>query len=589
VIHSPRLTRSQATRGAFALLAPALLGSCAHEPAAPPRYAPRIAELPPDGLVGAECKKDDDCREGTSCFEYAGRRECLCRPGLTACGRVCRDLAKDPANCGACGSTCGGPACYAGTCAPPVATAPTPPLQLTDFGAGWLEAYPERSLNGGPANAGAALWLGYFSGSRDTRYTVGASATSWRLAGPPLRPVQSENACAWSDPWASSSGLTGLEYVSFLTWPKEAGQCVHKSCIGVGAATGEGLASGSWQYPLACLNPTNEAADGQTIHYDAGAPTLWATANSSKGFFYLYAAPNCVGGPPGGPTCQLAELTPGPQPSLHRDLTDAAHFRGHAPHVFGHTNVAVNPCTHHAVAPYRVQEGNPAQIPAEIRLAFVEANGVVNTAVVHRGDSWQGNDRCADGTAPPDAVCGCAGCGAHMRVVPRVHVATKYDASYDRCFAYLAYEVVDTTRSPRRFQAKLSIVDITHENDTRVVRDIVMDRHGDGQTMLPTVAVSDFNRDVGFFFYEDDGTHCHTRYIGLVDDDLMLSKQRWVTMSTGTFPNLSFGDYVATIENGLQGGDLLPTWNEAVPGAAGPFKCGGTSWRISAMTSRVHP
>ena len=212
----------------------------------PGQYAPHLLELPRDGLVGATCSGDDECSDGTSCFEYAGRRECLCRPGLTACGRSCRDLGKDPSHCGACGASCPGGGCFSGSCAPVAlpgaTTARSAPIALTpDLLAGWMEAYPERSLNGGPANAGAALWLGYFSASRDTRYTVGTSWSSWRIAGPPLRPAQSERVCAWADPWATSSGLTGLEYLSFLTWPKEAGQCVHKSCIGVGAATGEGL------------------------------------------------------------------------------------------------------------------------------------------------------------------------------------------------------------------------------------------------------------------------------------------------------------------------------------------------------------
>lgn len=454
---------------------------------------------------------------------------------------------------------------------------------------GWIESYPERSLNAGPGGTAGPLLLGYFVGSRDTRYTIGTDWNAWRGAKSRLRPSQSAGVCAWADPWATSSGLTGLEYVSFLTWPKERGECVHKSCIGVGAATNEGLAQGSWQSPVTCLNPQNEAADGQTIHFDPGAPTLWATASSSKGFFYLYAAPNCMGGAPGGPWCQLAELTHSPTPALRRDLTEAAFFRGHAPHIYGHTNVAVNPCTHHAIAPYRVQEGDPRRIPAEIRLAFVTAAGEVNTSVIHRGDAWAPNDRCANGQAPKDAICPCASCGAHLRVVPRIQVATKYDVGLNRCFAYLAYETVDMSRSPRRLQAKLSIVDITHEDAVSVVRDVAIDRLGDGQTMLPTVAVSEFNRNVGFFFYRDDGTHCNTQYVGLVDSNLMLSNQTWVTLSRGAFPNLSFGDYVGTVENGLTGGALLPTWTEATPVPNGPYSCEGARWSVGTTATRVRP
>ena len=41
-----------------------------------------------------------------------------CAPGLAACGDVCADLSSDPANCGACGTSCAGGACTAGVCPP---------------------------------------------------------------------------------------------------------------------------------------------------------------------------------------------------------------------------------------------------------------------------------------------------------------------------------------------------------------------------------------------------------------------------------------------------------------------------------------
>lgn len=74
-------------------------------PAGAPACAPPLGD--PDRCGGRSCRADQIC---------AGDR-CACRPGLTAVGDRCVDLASDPMNCGAVGTTCP-EVCAGGTCRP---------------------------------------------------------------------------------------------------------------------------------------------------------------------------------------------------------------------------------------------------------------------------------------------------------------------------------------------------------------------------------------------------------------------------------------------------------------------------------------
>ncbi|MCA9607036.1 MAG: hypothetical protein KC619_15630 [Myxococcales bacterium] len=61
----------------------------------------------PDRCGGRSCRSDQVCRGDT----------CVCRPGLTAVGDRCVDLASDPDNCGMVGNACP-EVCAGGVCAP---------------------------------------------------------------------------------------------------------------------------------------------------------------------------------------------------------------------------------------------------------------------------------------------------------------------------------------------------------------------------------------------------------------------------------------------------------------------------------------
>lgn len=66
------------------------------------------------GGVGDPCVASSECHAGSACYDG----QCLCLPGLIACGKRCRDLATDPRNCGGCGHKClaAQPCCTQGAC-----------------------------------------------------------------------------------------------------------------------------------------------------------------------------------------------------------------------------------------------------------------------------------------------------------------------------------------------------------------------------------------------------------------------------------------------------------------------------------------
>lgn len=73
----------------------------------------------PGCLSGVTCK-GQCCPVGASCVGGGRNQACACPQGQSVCGGVCRDLATDVSNCGACGCACAtGANCVGGQCVCP--------------------------------------------------------------------------------------------------------------------------------------------------------------------------------------------------------------------------------------------------------------------------------------------------------------------------------------------------------------------------------------------------------------------------------------------------------------------------------------
>jgi hypothetical protein len=71
----------------------------------------------PGGCASGVTCKGKCCAVGASCVGRGRNQACACPQGQSVCGGVCRDLATDVLNCGACGSACGaGLSCVGGQC-----------------------------------------------------------------------------------------------------------------------------------------------------------------------------------------------------------------------------------------------------------------------------------------------------------------------------------------------------------------------------------------------------------------------------------------------------------------------------------------
>jgi hypothetical protein len=532
------------------------------------------------GLLSDPCNSNADCHAEASCFDQSAGKVCLCRPGFVACGRKCVSLGTDRKNCGACGTRCDpGVECFGGACG-------VDPVPMLSFNTGIgvsgydpntcsraYEGYPERSLNS-PGTLFAA--------------SIG-TATTFNFTNDPLNwPATRRNVqfgrgyTSGGDPWATTSGASGLEYVSFRTLEVATGF----GCLGIGSTTNANM-GGTWDFPVTCINNVMVADDGPAIHYDQGGTALWATAPRASGWNALvYSFPNCQYGVVGGPACP-----PGPMLQWPVVLDS----------INGHSNVVVNPCTHNAIVAYRQSGGADAD---SIKLNFLSTSqGLVRSFIIDTNVPWNStnaNKQCAGGfDCTSGNVCKCGGSGSDcsadsyncLKTIPRVHAAVRYDDQTDRCYGYFTYDYAMNV-TPKRYGSKLKIVDITNESALSIVRSRVTSVPAGAQTWGAVPAVAEFASNAGWFFYYDDGTHCGTTFAGLVSSNLWLDNATWVTL-TGAFPTIggksTLGDYIGTIKRGLGDDRLFPTWSQAVPAQNGCIACQGSHYNTRVMGARVLP
>jgi len=73
-----------------------------------------------DGICRSlgDAKTCGSCDVACASTQVCSLRRCVdaCAPGLATCDGTCVDLARDPYNCGACGSSCGDASCVNGVC-----------------------------------------------------------------------------------------------------------------------------------------------------------------------------------------------------------------------------------------------------------------------------------------------------------------------------------------------------------------------------------------------------------------------------------------------------------------------------------------
>ena len=521
-----------------------------------------------DKEIGTSCNSDVDCGSRLGCFDDI----CCCKPGLDNCGSECVDIMTDRDHCGRCGHSCHrDESCKEGLCVSKNGVVSDEfqilgvdtPVQVTGGTPGsicyqWhVEAYPEDSVNGYPSYAD--LILGYGGNLNNW-------ASSWNNWNSTIQvtPAAAPELSFLADAWATTSGGTGLEYISYILYNSS----TSKKCLGIAAKTGYKIKSNQWDYPADCVGSDSYSTDGPSIHYDLGGSTLWAVDAVRTPNYYtrLQIMKNCSAGKPGGSSC--------PVTSTVFITTD---YRN------GHPTVYVNPCTHNGIVAYRTQA------PEKIRLAFYTSNGTLV------------NNWVADSSAPYVTGSTCPGCpdpNGYHGGLSKIHLSTKYDSSAGKCYAAITWDEAHTASDSKQYlKSHLMTVDITNELSPVVKHSYISSSTSNPyHEFISTVSINKFTKGAGWFFYSQKDGPCNTKYVGWTHTNQFIGSGIWAKVTlAGPFPAVKFSGWGMThyngiVQRGLPGGYLFPVWAQPVQTTAtNCIYCQGSYWSNPSYGTRVLP
>jgi hypothetical protein len=295
-----------------------------------------------------------------------------------------------------------------------------------------------------------------------------------------------------TDTWVTHSQYTQLNYYSTLMTHNGA------QCLGLGATTWANLNTNTWDYPAECFS--TEFVDGTNIHYDDGFHNLWAATGSNN---KLYLFKNCTGRPGMG-TCALSG-------AAKLDQTPPGGLPPGYVYIVSHPEVDSSPCTYNGLVAYRASTISGGTGTHAIVLETWDKTTltrinqhIVDSFAFNTNDNCQVGypiNRCGAGSSTNCTKAGIPNC---MRSNLMVHVTTK--ASGSTCYAYIGYDTSCPFAGKQLFKGTMAIVDITNDGFSVVKKWKSSDCSGANATadneFHTTLAASQYNNDVGFFYYQ---------------------------------------------------------------------------------------
>lgn len=545
--------------------------------------------------IGCAASTDDDVAPAVAALAAATD----CRDGRVLCGRACVDMATDSGHCGACDNRCRGRStCLAGACTSGTEPLGPGPLAPTVDWVGQIsggdpatvcsvdtEGYPERCLTGG----GARMTLSHGNDDfnwADSAYNWSAARTTIPVRSPASAACGCSGSCNCAlvgDAWATTSGGTGLEYLSMMMRRSSDGQ----KFIAIAATEPSNIDDNVWTFPATYI-PQSADTDGPAMHFDPAGSRLWLADRPNSTFaFRLFLFYPCGYGQPGSSACPLASGFP---------------VNVVASGINGHANVIANPCTGHAIALWNEPDPSLTMGDYRIRIAFYNTSGVeVGTRfTIANGLRWDNNTSC--GCGGTGHLCKCDACGdaGCMRVFPRVHASVKYLPGGE-CRLIVAYDSTGTASDTHSYEkANFALIDISPESAPSVLL-----RRRSSMYWFPrnefegTVSLNQYTNGCGFFYYRQlGGDPCTTQYLGQVNTNLCQDPRTFVGPFTPNFRTIRFsnvaglGDYVGIVRAGLSSGVLFPSWSEPI--ATSDTGClttcsDGTRYSMRVMGARITP
>jgi hypothetical protein len=399
--------------------------------------------------------------------------------------------------------------------------------------------------------------VAFFNNFSTGKYTYAAPVQTWQ--GSQQTP-QKAYLTAAGDPGVTHSDLTGMMYISELL------NTTGFQCLAIGVADPTHVVVDNWNnapysFPLTCLDPSDGAADGTSIHYDDGGPVLWAANGDDNRF---YAMSPCTG-QPGTSTCPI---------STYGTLS----YPGYG--LWSHPTVDASPSTHNGIIAYRAYSGTTHKIVVEFRdpkYGTLLSQNVVDTFTATP------NAGCTAGF--PYKKCGTlGGCGMGMQCMncdcatcvysgdttgcvrsnQQVHVTTKI-INGGTTYAYVAYDY--TCPGTSISKARMKVYEITQNiyfNDTFTLKaqyqsSLCSTTDNEFHT---TVSASKYNNGVAFVYYHQPASGssynaCATTVRGMTDQNLALSSMTPtgdLFAATPTVRSNSGGDYTGAIKKGTPNG-----------------------------------
>jgi len=552
-----------------------------------------------DETEGAECQADDDCGPHRICFD-APRGSCGCTPGRVLCGTECVDLATDDDHCGRCNDACGGGVtCTGGRCGasfeqgsvvePPVVISGGTPAATCMIA---NETKPERSMNAMPGG------VEYFAATQVAdpedrgRHSFASADFTWTTQqGQAPSSVEVEIV---GDPWATTHGGTGQEYLSYLASIDTSEG--HRYCTAVASASAKDLRAGPWVQEASCIEPDQAfVTDGPAMLADPGS---WS-------IYLAYVAVPTTVGPRNVQLTRFAPCGPG----AVGDRRDCPLDWKRTPSNLwglpdGHANVVVNPCTGHAIVLGRTA--------SYVRYAVFDGTGhelaasdVDRDASFERNTACGGGISCETGFPGPERghICHCGMAQADCGQTPgcwdlerRVHAAVRVQPS-QQCTLLLSYDRSAKADDGETYmKSRLRVLDVTDDAFVEVATFDSSPSSAPWNDFNATVTSDRFSGAAGMFFYrQDDGDPCTTTLRGIVSRDGGRTFEDTPVLS-GPFPTMRFtftdgmGHYVEASQF-TEPGWLVPSWSQPLPISSGEpcVSCQGIEHSLVTMAARVRP
>jgi len=388
------------------------------------------------------------------------------------------------------------------------------------------------------------------------------------------------------DAWSGTHGGTGREYASFF----------NSVCVSVAATTSALLKMNTWDIAAECVHPSvaPARADGPALQPDLGAHAIYIT----------YAEVGTILRP--AVLLRYAPCLGMGVPRFDDSLNCPFEWGRRDGNMDRHSNVVVNPCTHHPILLYRRDPIDFGLIDGTI---FDTKSNIVTRLVIDESAPIVPNSNC--GGVSCDAfgdVCRCNGntndCrepGARspcLDLAPRVHAATRYEPETGQCLMYVAYDYSRTVDGDSFIKSRMKVFDITDEANVAELRLIESTDPGAKEQAFndfnATVLVDFFSPRVGFFFYRQEGGEpCTTSYRGTISSDDAISRQE-IILSASSFPSVAF-NFADGLGHYVEGSDftrphrLFPVWSQPLIVQEPCVSCMGQNFSLVSMGSEVTP